>query len=82
MSKKDQTSPALGPKAMEMVMRDVLGGMEELMVMKSLESHGNVFEILEIAPKNISDNSNRNTAKQTHNKAEVIALNPANKIHR
>jgi len=79
MSKKDQASQALGPKAMEMVMRDVLGGMEELMVMKSLESHGNVFEILEITPKNKPDVSNRNKAIQKTDKAEVIALNPHNK---
>jgi len=50
MSKKDSNSPVLGPKAMEMVMRDVLGGMQELAVMKSFESVNNVFEIISITP--------------------------------
>jgi len=50
MSKKDHNHSVLGPKAMEMVMRDVLGGMEDLAIMKSFEADNNVFEILAITP--------------------------------
>jgi hypothetical protein len=50
MSKKDSTGTVLGPRAMELVMRDVLGGMEDLAIMKSFESINNVFEIISITP--------------------------------
>ena len=50
MSKKNPKGSVLGPKAMELVMRDVLGGMEDLAVMKSFESINNVFEIISITP--------------------------------
>ena len=50
MSKKDHTRRTLGPKAMEMVMRDVLDGMEDMAIMKSYESCRDVFEIVEITP--------------------------------
>ena len=50
MSKKNPVSSTLGPKAMEMVMRDVLSGMEDLATMKSFESINNVFEIVSITP--------------------------------
>jgi hypothetical protein len=51
MSKKNFNAIVMGPRAMEMVMRDVLGGMEELAVMKSFESIHNVFEIISITPE-------------------------------
>lgn len=54
MSKKNSVRPVLGPKAMEMVMRDVLGGMQDLAVMKSFESISNVFEIISITPPDSS----------------------------
>lgn len=50
MSKKNPSDSTLGPKAMEMVMRDVLSGMEDLVAMKSFESINNVFEIVSITP--------------------------------
>lgn len=50
MSKKNPADSTLGRKAMEMVMRDVLSGMEDLVAMKSFESINNVFEIVSITP--------------------------------
>ena len=55
MSKKNPASSVLGPKAMEMVMRDVLSGMEDLATMKSFESINNVFEIVSITPVEKAD---------------------------
>ena len=55
MSKKNLVSSTLGPKAMEMVMRDVLSGMEDLASMKSFESINNVFEIVSITPLEKAD---------------------------
>ena len=51
MSKKDHQTPTLGRKAMEMVMRDVLDGMEDLATIKSYETADNVFEIIAITPE-------------------------------
>ena len=39
----------MGPKALEMVMRDVLCGMEDLALRKCLECHTDVFEIIPVA---------------------------------
>jgi len=52
MSKKDATvnSLAMGPRALEMVMRDVLGGMEDIALLKCLESHSDVFQVVSISP--------------------------------
>ena len=52
MSKKNfpEHTLALGPKALEMVMRDVLGGMEELTLMKNHETAGSVFQVISIDP--------------------------------
>jgi len=51
MYKKNQPNPALGTKAMEMVMRDVLDGMQDLAIMNCYESTRNVFEIMAITPQ-------------------------------
>ena len=40
----------LGPKALEMIMRDVLGGMEELVLMKGYQPGSDVVEIIAIEP--------------------------------
>lgn len=50
MSKKDATqkSMAMGPRALEMVMRDVLGGMQDIALLKCLESHSDVFQVVSI----------------------------------
>lgn len=63
MSKKNPASSTLGPKAMEMVMRDVLSGMEDLATMKSFESINNVFEIVSITPVEKADDLNVNNIK-------------------
>jgi len=71
MSKKNSIRPVLGPKAMEMVMRDVLGGMQDLAVMKSFESISNVFEIVSITPPD--DRSGDYTENNASNdSAEII----------
>jgi hypothetical protein len=45
MIKKYDSKQVLGPKALEMVMRDVLGGMEDIAIMKSYETDANIFKI-------------------------------------
>lgn len=40
----------LGPKALEMIMRDVLGGMEELALMKGYEPGADIVEIIAVEP--------------------------------
>ena len=41
---------SLGTKALEMVMRDVLGGMEEFSIMKAYESTCSEFKVISIQP--------------------------------
>ena len=50
MSDKPRSRPVMGPKALEMVMRDVLGGMEDLAIMKYFESSSDVFQVVAIEP--------------------------------
>ena len=38
----------LGPKALEMIMRDVLGGMEELALMKGYQPASDIVEIIAV----------------------------------
>ena len=64
MCKKNQSNPALGSKAMEMVMRDVLDGMQDLAIMKSYESTQNVFEIIAINPTQEPDVTRMVTEEQ------------------
>lgn len=47
MTKKIANRRVLGPKALEMVMWDVLGGMEEIAIMKSFDS-AHLFEVVSI----------------------------------
>jgi len=68
MSKKDHLTPALGRKAMEMVMRDVLDGMEDLATIKSFETADNVFEILAITPEHKDGTEDLPTGKN----AEIL----------
>ena len=51
MSKKTFGNGILGPKALEMVMRDVLGGMEELSVMRACEANGEEYKVIAIKPQ-------------------------------
>ncbi len=69
MSKKNPSGSVLGPKAMELVMRDVLGGMEDLAIMKSFESINNVFEIVSITPS-----EQQNTHAIPAEGAEIIPI--------
>lgn len=45
----------LGPKALEMIMRDVLGGMEELSLMKGYQPASDIVEIIAVEPGDSSD---------------------------
>jgi hypothetical protein len=75
MTKKYSSEQKLGPKALEMVMRDVLGGMEELAVMKSFESMGGVFEVVSIEPDH-EYKAKKDSSDHLHNDepAEVISI--------
>ena len=79
MSKKSISGHTLGPKALELVMRDVLGGMEELAVMKHYETSGDVFEVISIDPseavKKSQTEMNDSQTEKSINKAEVIPIN-------
>ena len=50
MSDRQQDKRSLGPKALEMVMRDVLDGMEELALLKAFQPGAEVVEIIAIEP--------------------------------
>lgn len=88
MSKKTISAHTLGPKALEMVMRDVLGGIEELAIMKSYKTSGDVFEVISIDPSETekessaetndtqTDASKTNASKEnrTTNSADIIPI--------
>jgi len=73
MSKKDATvnSMAMGPRALEMVMRDVLGGMEDIALLKCLESHSDVFQVVSICKNKTKPQPAKSTTLTT---AELIEL--------
>ena len=75
MSKKDATvnSMAMGPRALEMVMRDVLGGMEDIALLKCLESHSDVFQVVPI-DQNQTDRQAQPATSTTLTKAQLIEL--------
>ena len=75
MSKKDATvnSMAMGPRALEMVMRDVLGGMEDIALLKCLESHTDVFQVISI-DQNHTDRQAQPATSTTLTKAQLIEL--------
>ncbi len=50
MTKKTTDQGTLGQKALEMVMRDVLGGMEEFSIRKAYEASGQEYKIIAIKP--------------------------------
>lgn len=79
MTKKYTSECALGPKALEMVMRDVLGGMEELAALKGYESLSDVFEVISIEPPYGDEKSNVVPSTKDDEepvKADVIPLEP------
>ena len=75
MSKKDATvnSMAMGPRALEMVMRDVLGGMEDIALLKCLESHTDVFQVIPI-DQDHTDRQAQPATSTTLTKAQLIEL--------
>jgi len=42
--------PKIGAKALEMIMRDVLDGMEELAALKSYQTGGGIMEVISVTP--------------------------------
>ncbi|HED17274.1 MAG TPA: hypothetical protein ENI64_10745 [Gammaproteobacteria bacterium] len=75
MSKKDATvnSMAMGPRALEMVMRDVLGGMEDVALLKCLESHSDVFQVMSI-DQDLTNEQPQPASSTILTKAELIEL--------
>lgn len=75
MSKKDATvnSMAMGPRALEMVMRDVLGGMEDIALLKCLESHADVFQVISI-DQDQTDSQTQPATSTTLTNAQLIEL--------
>jgi hypothetical protein len=51
MAKKNEIPPAIGDRALEMVMRDVLDQMEEMFLESGFSPADGGFEIIEIAPE-------------------------------
>lgn len=81
MSKKNIPGHTLGPRALEMVMRDVLGGIEELSLMKNHETSGSVFEVVSIDPfdeekdsQNKSKLVEKSSSKKQSSKADIIQM--------
>lgn len=77
MSKKNipEHTLSLGPRALEMVMRDVLGGMEELTLMKNHETSGGIFEVISIDPtEEIEPQTDKSVSKKKPDKAEIIQI--------
>lgn len=78
MRKKYSSECALGPRALEMVMRDVLGGMEELATMKGFESMSEVFEVISIDPPYDQENNATSSTpcmdEGNTQRADVISL--------
>ena len=50
MPESKNPKSVFGPKALEMIMRDVLGGLEEFAHMKGFEPRPDVMEIIAIEP--------------------------------
>ncbi len=81
MSKKNIPGHTLGPKALEMVMRDVLGGIEEFALMKNDQTSGSVFEVVSIdpseeerEPQNTIDQAEGPSTGNTSDKADIIQI--------
>ena len=88
MSKKT-LNRNLGPKALEMVMKDVLGGMEEFSIMKSHESSGEEYKIITIQPyaqwtpeQELYDFEKFNQEPQQEKLADVIVLEDYLKLNK
>ncbi len=73
MSKKDAHAKkmAMGPRALEMVMRDVLGGMEDIALLKCLESQSDVFQVVSLDQDEKQDQPRADSAE---GKAKLIEL--------
>jgi hypothetical protein len=62
MSEQSKTTPVLGHKALEMVMRDVLYGMEDLATMLGYRNFIDELEILSVEPSPVVDAPRRQQA--------------------
>ena len=63
----------MGPRALEMVMRDVLGGMEDIALLKCLESHSDVFQVVSI-DSDQKDSPLQQPTSTTLSNAQLIEL--------
>ena len=70
MRKKDETTMALGSRAQEMLMRDVLDGMEDFVTLFGYRSQPCEFEIIPLEKNSICSNdpeTDNNSRKQDTN---------------
>ena len=65
MSEQERTRRSVGPKALEMVMRDALDGMEELALLKAFHPGAEVVEIIAIEPPSRPEPATRRTPAVT-----------------
>ncbi len=65
---ESRTPRVLGPKALEMIMRDVLGGMEELALMKGYQPGADAVEIIAIEP------ATKSSRPPAHGESRVVAF--------
>ncbi len=81
MPNDQSNKPKLGAKALEMIMRDVLDGMEELAILKSYQTGGGIMEVISVNPPakpqapSTSDDDNTESESPTHAiGADVVSL--------
>ena len=75
--------PKIGAKALEMIMRDVLDGMEELAALKSYQTGGGIMEVISVTPpaevrpgrEDRAEDAAKETAAPTEGRgADVVCL--------
>ncbi|NIP72995.1 MAG: hypothetical protein GWO16_08180 [Gammaproteobacteria bacterium] len=50
MPKEDSKKPVVGPKALEMILRDVLSGLEDIAIVQGFEFDGLDMNVIGVAP--------------------------------
>ncbi len=77
MAEKNKIPPAVGDRALEMVMREVLDSMEEMSLEAGLSPLDGGFEIIDIAPERHTIRTPEpEIAEDTGEEAEVIEFQP------
>lgn len=80
MSKKTFDEKMLGPKALEMVMRDVLGGMEEFSLLNTYDSTTVDYKVIAINPYRSLEDIESLTAIAGDEKTHIESKGPADII--